>query len=134
MTCCPDKRAVNTWDDDSSSLVTLRRRGLALAVVRDPRDHRAPTNEEDLADFEADLAAPVEIGRIADAAILTRPISCWPGTAESQPVLYRQAPRPATGGRLPADQSHRAGMKADFGATSIDSITLGDGPVRENAH
>ncbi len=26
----------------------LRRRGLALALVRDPRDHRVPTSEEDL--------------------------------------------------------------------------------------
>jgi len=25
-------------------------------------------------------------------------------------------------------------MKAGFGVTSIDSITLGDVPVRENAH
>jgi len=33
---------------------------------------------------------------------------------------------------LPADQSHWAGMKAGFGITRIDIITLGDGPVREN--
>jgi integrase/recombinase XerD len=35
----------------------LRRRGLALALVRDLRDHRAPVSEEDLADFETDVLA-----------------------------------------------------------------------------
>ncbi len=45
----------------------LRRRGLALALARDPRDHRVPANEEDLADFETDVGAPVQICRIADA-------------------------------------------------------------------
>ena len=48
-------------EDDSSSLVKLRRRGLTLALVRAPRDHRVPANEEDLADLETDVAAPVRI-------------------------------------------------------------------------
>ena len=30
-------------------------------------------------------------------------------------------------------QSHWAGMTVGFGATSIGIITLGDGPLRENA-
>jgi len=40
---------------------------LALALVRDPRDHRVPANEEDLADFETDVGTSVTICRIADA-------------------------------------------------------------------
>jgi hypothetical protein len=40
---------------------------LALALVRDPRDHRVPVNEEDLVDFETDMGAPVQICGIADA-------------------------------------------------------------------
>ncbi|MFE9727366.1 hypothetical protein ACFYQ5_28190 [Streptomyces sp. NPDC005794] len=31
--------------------------GLALAVVRDPREYRAPVSEEELAEFETDVLA-----------------------------------------------------------------------------
>ena len=51
----------------------LRRRGLALALVRDPRDHRAPVSEEDLADFETDVLAGFVLARasagLADSTI-----------------------------------------------------------------
>jgi len=45
--------------------VKLRRRGLALALVRDLRDHRAPVSEEDLADFETDVLARFVVARAA---------------------------------------------------------------------
>jgi hypothetical protein len=79
----------------------LRRRGLALAVVRDPPDHRVPVNEEDLAGFEIDAGAPVQIGRIADA-VSPSPWRVRLRAGRARPsrsrVLHRQAPRPATGG------------------------------------
>src|SRR5262249_50914653 len=57
----------------SSFLVKLRRRGLALALVRDLRDHRAPVGEEDLADFETDVLAGFVLARasagLADSTI-----------------------------------------------------------------
>ncbi len=106
---------------------------MALASVRAPRD-RVPADEEDLADFEADLAAPVEIGRIADAATLTSPISCWPGAAESQPGAESTSTSASDRRWLPADQSYWVGMKVGFRVTSIDITTLGDVPVGENAH
>jgi hypothetical protein len=60
-------------DDVSSFLVKLRRRGLALALVRDLRDHRAPVSEEDLADFETDVLAGFVLARasagLADSTI-----------------------------------------------------------------
>jgi integrase/recombinase XerD len=47
--------------------------GLALALVRDLRDHRAPASEEDLADFETDLLAGFVLARasagLADSTI-----------------------------------------------------------------
>jgi hypothetical protein len=46
---------------------------LALALVRDLRDHRAPVSEEDLADFETDVLA---------GFVLARPRRGWP-TARS---------------------------------------------------
>ena len=45
----------------------LRRRGLALALVRDLRDHRAPVSEEDLADFETDALAGFVLARLGGA-------------------------------------------------------------------
>ena len=48
-------------DDDSSSLVELRRGGLALALVRAPCDYRVPADEEDLADFETDVGARADM-------------------------------------------------------------------------
>ena len=60
-------------DDVSSFLVKLRRRGLALALVRDLRDHRAPVSEEDLADFETGVLAGFVLARasagLADSTI-----------------------------------------------------------------
>lgn len=107
----------------------LRRRGLALAVVRDPPDHRVPVNEEDLGGFEIDAGAPVQIGRIADA------VSPSPGGSGF--VLAGRG-RAAAGccigkhlGQRPVVASSRlvtrVGMKVGLGVTSIDSITLGDG-------
>ena len=55
-------------DDLSSVLVKLRRRGLALALVRDLRDHRAPVSEEDLADFETDVLAGFVLARASAGA------------------------------------------------------------------
>ena len=49
--------------DLSSFLVKLRGRRLALALVRDLRDHRAPVSEEDLADFETDVLAGFVLAR-----------------------------------------------------------------------
>src|SRR6266436_8594514 len=50
-----------------------RRRGLALALVRDLRDHRAPVSGEDLADFETDVLAGFVLARasagLADSTI-----------------------------------------------------------------
>jgi len=43
--------------------VKLRRRGLALALVRDLREHRAPVSEEDLADFETGVLAGFVLAR-----------------------------------------------------------------------
>ena len=54
-------------DDLSSFLVKLRRRGLALALVSDLRDHRAPVSEEDLADFETDALAGFVLARLGGA-------------------------------------------------------------------
>jgi hypothetical protein len=65
---------------------------------------------------------------------LARPASCRPGAAESQPDAVPARTSASDRRRLPADQSHRAGMKAGFGVMSIDIITLSDGPLRENAH
>jgi integrase/recombinase XerD len=46
---------------------------LALALVRDLRDHRAPVSEEDLADFETDVLAGFVLARasagLADSTI-----------------------------------------------------------------
>jgi len=46
---------------------------LALALVRDLRDHRAPVSEEDLADFETDVLAGFVLARasagLADTTI-----------------------------------------------------------------
>jgi hypothetical protein len=36
---------------------------LALVLVRDLRDHRAPVSEEDLADFETDVLAGFVLAR-----------------------------------------------------------------------
>jgi hypothetical protein len=51
----------------------LRRRGLALTLVRDLRDHRAPVSGEDLADFETDVLAGFVLARasagLADSTI-----------------------------------------------------------------
>ena len=51
----------------------MRRRGLALALVRDLRDHRAPVSEEDLADLETDVLAGFVLARasagLADSTI-----------------------------------------------------------------
>jgi hypothetical protein len=59
--------------DLSSFLVKLRGRRLALALVRDLRDHRAPVSEEDLADFETDVLAGFVLARasagLADTTI-----------------------------------------------------------------
>ncbi len=106
---------------------------MALALVRDPRDHRVPANEEDLADFETDVGAPVQICRIADSGEsepLARPTSCWPGAAESRPGAASTSTSASDRRWLLADQSHWAGMKVGLGVTSIDSITLGDGEGR----
>src|SRR5205807_2340064 len=74
-------------DDDSSSLVKLSRRGLALALVRAPCDHRVPADEEDLADFEIDVGARADMQdrRCGESGPLARPASYRPGAAESQP-------------------------------------------------
>ena len=46
---------------------------MALALVRDLRDHRAPVSEEDLADFETDVLAGFVLARasagLADSTI-----------------------------------------------------------------
>jgi hypothetical protein len=46
---------------------------LAFALVRDPRDHRAPVSEEDLAGFETDVLAGLVLARasagLADSTI-----------------------------------------------------------------
>ena len=39
------------------------RRGLALAVVRDLQEHRAPSTEDELADFETDVLAGFVLAR-----------------------------------------------------------------------
>ena len=48
---------------------------MALALVRDLRDHRAPVSEEDLADFETDVLAGFVLARasagLADSTIRT---------------------------------------------------------------
>jgi integrase len=53
--------------------VKLGRRGLALALVRDLRDHRAPVSEEELADFQTDMLAGFLLARasagLADSTI-----------------------------------------------------------------
>jgi hypothetical protein len=74
---------------------------LALALVRDPRDHRVLVNEEDLVDCETDMGAPVQICGIADAVSPGH----WRvrlGAGRVLPsrgrVLHWQAPRPATDG------------------------------------
>ena len=70
---------------------------MALALVRDPRDHRVPANQEDLADLETDVGAPVQICRIADAVspshwrVRLRADRVLPSRSR---VLYGQAPRP----------------------------------------
>jgi hypothetical protein len=53
--------------------VKLGRRGLALALVRDLRDHRAPVSEEELADFQTDVLAGFVLAR-ASAGLADSPI------------------------------------------------------------
>ena len=88
----------------------LRRRGLALALARDPRDHRVPANEEDLADFETDLAAPVQICRIADALS--------PGHWRPSRI-YAQLMPTSTRGRIP--DAHSLGQLAQAAAETARS-------------
>ena len=45
---------------------------MALALVRDLRDHRAPVSEEDLADFETDVLAGFVLAR-ASAGLADSP-------------------------------------------------------------
>jgi len=95
---------------------------LALALVRDLRDHRAPVSEEDLADFETDVLAGFVLARasagLADSTIRNdtghlQLIRDWFGRP-----LWEMQPGDADAyfGRALRDEAldaHRAGGSAD---------------------
>ena len=96
---------------------------MALALVRDLRDHRAPVSEEDLADFETDVLAGFVLARasagLADSTIRNDTghlelIRAWFGRP-----LWEMQPGDADAyfGRVLRDaqavDAHRAGGRAD---------------------
>jgi len=87
---------------------------LALAWVRDPRDHRVSANEEDLADFETDVGAPVQICRIAHAVSPSHwRVQLRAGRAlpsRGRPGAASASTSASDRRWLPAEQWHRAGM------------------------
>ena len=61
------------WDDDSSSLVKLRRGGLALALVRAPRDHPARQIISVVTVETADRSSAVAVAPAVVSEALWRP-------------------------------------------------------------
>lgn len=74
-------------EDDSSSLVKLRRRGLTLALVRAPRDHRVPANKALL--VQPDRLRPGRQGRCrADPGALKQMENGNPTRAKEVPLSW----------------------------------------------
>ena len=96
---------------------------MALALVRDLRDHRAPVSEEDLADFETDVLAGFVLARasagLADSTIRNDTghlelIRAWFGRPlwEMQPRRRGCLLRQGAAGCQAVD-AHRPGGRAD---------------------